>query len=129
LVGAIVASLAGTTLVWRGTPLDRMWDLNPLAYDRLRQFGRPIGIPFIVLGTVLATAAIGWWMRRRWGWRLAVAIITTQVLGDVANALLGRVVEGGIGATIAGALLYYLLRAPMRAAFEHRQSAQDHPAG
>ena len=29
---AIMASLAGTTLLWRGTALDRIWDLNPTAY-------------------------------------------------------------------------------------------------
>ena len=33
LFGAFVAFLAGTTLVWPGTVLDLMWDLNPHAYQ------------------------------------------------------------------------------------------------
>ena len=38
--GAIMASLAATTLLWRGTPLDRLWDLNPTAYNQLAPLGR-----------------------------------------------------------------------------------------
>jgi hypothetical protein len=33
--GAMMASLAGTTLVWPGTTLDRLWTLNPRAYKEL----------------------------------------------------------------------------------------------
>jgi hypothetical protein len=29
--GSITASLAATTLLWRGTALDRLWALNPIA--------------------------------------------------------------------------------------------------
>jgi hypothetical protein len=118
---AMITLLAGVSLVWRGTPLDRMWNLNPAAHAQLQPWGGPAGILFILLSAALAGAATGWWKRRKWGWRLAVGIIAVQVLGDAANALLGRVVEGVTGATIAGALLFYLTRAPMRAAFEHHE--------
>jgi len=70
-----MASLAGTTLMWRGTALDRMWALNPRAYNGLTPFGKAVGIAFILFGMILAVAAIGWFKRRLWGWRLAVAII------------------------------------------------------
>jgi len=33
--GSITASLAATTLLWRGTVLDRLWALNPIAYKQL----------------------------------------------------------------------------------------------
>ena len=49
-IGAITASLAGATLLWRGTPLDRMWVLNVRAYNQLTRLGRAIGIPFLLLG-------------------------------------------------------------------------------
>jgi len=117
VVGAMMASLAGTTLVWRGTVLDRVWTLNSLAYQRLSPHGRTIGIPFLLLGVTMAVAAHGWFKRRIWGWRLSVAIIATQVVGDLANALVGDVVRGAIGFAIAGALLIYLLRGKVRAAF------------
>jgi len=34
-----MSSLAGTTLLWWATVLDRMWVLNPTAYQQLEPFG------------------------------------------------------------------------------------------
>lgn len=33
--GALMAGLAATTLLWKGTPLDCIWGLNPTAYAQL----------------------------------------------------------------------------------------------
>ncbi len=117
LLGALMASLAGATLVWRGTPLDRMWILNPRAYQQLAPFGKAVGIPFLLLGVTLCIASTGWFKQRLWGWRLAMAIIATQVLGDVVSLFSGRGLEGGIGVAIAGVLLLYLLSGEVKAAF------------
>jgi len=115
---AAMACFAGATLIWRGTPLDRVWVLNATAYRQLAPLGRVVGILFLVLGATLAAAGMGWFKRRLWGWRLAAGIITTQVLGDLVNFLMGNFVRGGIGFAIAGALLFYLLRPQVRVAFE-----------
>jgi hypothetical protein len=112
-----MASLAGTSLVWPGSTLDRIWNLNPRAHEELAPFGRIVGIAFLLLAATLAVASLGWFNRRRWGWRLAVAIIATQVLGDVVNIYRGDLLRGGIGFLIAGALLLYLLRPRLRSAF------------
>jgi len=77
--GAVMASLAGTTLIWRGTLLDHIWVLNAPAYKQLAPFGKAVGIPFLVLSAALAGSGVGWFRRRLWGWRLAVVIIATQV--------------------------------------------------
>jgi hypothetical protein len=115
--GAIIASLAATSLLWRGTPLDRLWDLNPIAYKQLARLGGAVGILFLLLGTALTTAGIGRFRRRRWGWRLAVVIITIQVLGDLVNCVRGDLLRGGTGVIIAGALLLFLLQPKVRATF------------
>lgn len=115
--GAIMASLAAITLMWRGTSLDRLWALNPTAYKQLAPLGGTVGILFLLLGVALGGAGIGWFRRRLWGWRLAVAIIATQVLGDVINCVRGDWLRGGIGVAIAGALLLFLLRPVVKAAF------------
>jgi len=115
--GATMASLAAMTLLWRGTVLDRIWALNPTAHQRLAPLGSGVGILFLLLGATLAAAGIGWVQRRVWGWRLAVVIIAIQVLGDVINCIWGEWLRGGIGVIIASALLLFLLRPKLRAAF------------
>jgi hypothetical protein len=115
--GAVMACFAGTTLLWRGTVLDRMWMLNSAAYQQLVPFGAMAGLLFLLLGAALAVAGTGWFKRRLWGWRLAVFIIFTQVLGDLVNVLRGDAVRGAIGFTIVVGLLFYLLRPEVRAAF------------
>ena len=115
--GATMASLAGATLTWPGTSLDRMWVLNPTAHTQLATFAKPAGILFLLLAAVLALAGTGWFKHRLWGWRLAVAVIATQVLGDLVNFLRGDLWRGGVGFSIASALLLYLLRPAVRAVF------------
>jgi hypothetical protein len=122
--GASMASLAGTTLSWQGTVLDHVWTLNAPAYKQLSPLGKTIGIPFLVLSAALAAAGVGWFGRRLWGWRLAVVIIATQVLGDLVSIFMGHFVKGATGATIAAALLLYLLRPEVRGAFVARRAIE-----
>ena len=115
--GAVMAGLAAITLLWRGTPLDRLWVLNQMAYKRLVPMGRTVGILFLLLSVALAMAGIGWFRRRPWGWRLAVVIIATQVVGDLVNCVRGDLLRGGTGVIIAGALLLFLWRPKIRDSF------------
>src|ERR1700733_12539667 len=85
--GATMASLAAITLLWRGTALDGVWVLNPTAYRELTPLGGAVGILFLLLGATLVVAGVGWFRHRLWGWRLAIAIIATQVLGDFVNCV------------------------------------------
>ena len=115
--GACMSGLAGTTLVWQGTTLDRMWALNPTAYRKLAPLGGTVGPLFLLLSATMVGASLGWFKRRLWGWGLAVGIISTQVAGDSINLVRGDFVRGGMGFTIAGALLFYLLRSKVRTRF------------
>lgn len=123
--GATMAALAGTTLIWRGTVLDRIWALNPLAYKQLAPLGRTIGIPFLLLSAALAAAGTGWFLRHFWGWSLAVIIIATQVVGNLVSAVIGDFLRGGVGLILASALLYFLLRPQVRGVFVKGAHPED----
>jgi hypothetical protein len=88
-----------------------------MAYNRLVPMGRTVGILFLLLSVALAMAGIGWFRRRPWGWRLAVVIIATQVVGDLVNCVRGDSLRGGTGVIIAGALLLFLWRPKIRDSF------------
>lgn len=115
--GACMSGLAGMTLVWRGTTLDRIWALNPAAYRKLAPFGGTVGPLFLLLSATMAIASVGWFKRRFWGWGLAVGVISAQLAGDSINLARGDLVRGGAGLAIAGALLLYLLRPTVRTTF------------
>jgi len=115
--GATTAGLAATTFLRPGTILDRAWTLNPTAYRQLSPLGSKVGVLFLILSAALAVSGIGWFCRRLLGWRLAVAIIATQVLGDIANLVRGDWLRGATGVMIAGTLLLYLLSSRIRAEF------------
>jgi hypothetical protein len=89
-----------------------------------------MGVPFLLLGAALAFASFGWFQRRIWGWWLAVITFGTQVLGNLVNISMGHIFEGMLGTAIAGALLYYLLGANVRATFgkNREPTSDDRPA-
>jgi hypothetical protein len=121
--GAVMAAFAGATLIWRGTVLDRLWAFNMPAYERLAPLGAIAGPVFLLLSAALACAAVGWFKRRLWGWRLATIVILVQALGDLINLLRGDFIRGGIGLAIAGLLLFYLLRPKVRSFFDHSEGS------
>ena len=120
--GASMAALASATLIWPGTSVDHFWALNPAAYQVLAPLGRAAGVAFLLLSTVLALSAVGWFRRRRWGWQLAAGIIAAQILGGVGNAARGDLLKGAFGALAAGALLFYLTQPSVRAAFRRGEA-------
>jgi hypothetical protein len=117
IFGASMAALAGSTLAFPGTPLDKLWALNRPAYTQLAPVGRVVGPLFLTLSAALLAAAVGWFKRRLWGWRLTVGIIATQVVGDLVNFARGDLLRGGTGFVIASLLLLYLLRPKVKQSF------------
>jgi hypothetical protein len=113
-----MAAFAGTTLIWPGTTLDKLWCLNEPARLQLQPASTIVGPLFFLLTITLAIAALGWFKQRIWGWRLAVLIISTQVVGDFVNVFKGDFIRGCVGVLIAGCLLFYLVRSNIRTAFK-----------
>jgi len=119
--GATMACYAGTTLLWRGTVLDRAWELNPVGYRELTRFGTWIGIPFFVLSAAMLVAGIGWFQRRLWAWRLTVGMMAAHLIGDLVNVIRGALLEGAIGLAAVGVVLAWMLRNQVRGEFRTRE--------
>ena len=115
--GAVMAAYACVTLLWPGTALDRLWNLNVSTHVQLLLMGRAIGFLFLVLGAALLATGIGWSKRRAWGWTLGVILLATQVTGDLASAAMGEYLRGGVGVVVAGSLLFYLFRPNVKHVF------------
>jgi len=116
--GTAMATLAGITLTFPGTPLDQAWKLNPRAYQEMAPNSSLLGPGFFLLAVLLFASAVGWLKRRYWGWVLAIAIIATQIIGDFINTLRGDYLRGLTGFVIASALMLYLVHPRVRQAFQ-----------
>lgn len=114
---AVPAGLSSFTFLRPGTRLDRIWTLNPDAYEQLMPFRNIVGTVFLVLAVALFVAGVGWFLRKRWGWELAVTIVALQVGGDAMSCMRGNWLSGGFGLIIAGWLLLVLLRPKFREVF------------
>ena len=56
-----------------------------------------------------ATAAIGLWLQRRWGFWTALIVLLVNMSGDTINAVLAHDWRTLIGVPVAGAMLAYLI--------------------
>jgi uncharacterized membrane protein YccC len=126
--GCCMAALAGITLLFPRSRLNAMWKLNPIAHAQMAPLGIWVAIPMLFFSGIMLGSALGWYQRRRWGWLLAVLIISTQLFGDVANFIAGHWLEGSAGVIIAGSLLFWLLSSSVKMAFSataepHKESA------
>jgi hypothetical protein len=121
--GALMAFLAFLGLLLSGGFLEPIWRLNPDAHRALRELGVWGMLLMVAVAIACALAAIGLWIQKQWGRRLAVGILGINLLGDVLNAVVRGDLRTLIGIPIGGAMIFYLLRARTRAQFEIRSAA------
>jgi hypothetical protein len=108
--GAAMALLAATMLLFPGSILEPIWRLNPQAREALSHMGWWAVLLMAVVGAACATAALGLLRCKRWGYSMALAILSVNLLGDAANALIAHDWRTLIGLPIGGAMIFYLLK-------------------
>ena len=122
LLATVIAAVVGTSLLVPGTVLDRMWELNKLAYSVFQSFGRASGLLFLLLSLCTAYAAVGLLKgdcKARW---LAVGLFAVNGLGDVVNLVRpANRLGGAVGILIAATALFYLSRPSAAAFFDRRR--------
>ncbi len=97
--------------------MEAVWRLYPARRALLMPYRLWLGPGFLMLAIAMASASAGCFLKRPWGWWLSAMIFAINGLSDAAQILIGRVLEGGIGVTAAGAILFYLSRPNVRGAF------------
>ena len=121
--GALMALVAVLGLLLSGGFLQPIWRLNPDAHRALTELGAWGMLLMVAVAIACALAAIGLWIQAQWGRRLAVGILAINLLGDVMNAVTRGDLRTLIGIPIAGAMIFYLLRARTGAQFGVRSAA------
>jgi len=106
--GAMMCLLTIALLVFPGTKLDSLWNLNPDARVAFQSLGSWAVLLMLTVGTGCALAAIGLWYGKLWGIRLALAILFINMIGDLVNAVIRHDYRSLIGVPIAGAMIFYL---------------------
>ncbi len=105
-----MCTLTIVLLIFPGSPLDSLWALNPDARIVFQSFGKAAISLMFVVGAGCALAAIGLWRRSLWGVRVAIAILSLNIFGDLLNALVRHDYRALVGLPIGGAMIFYLAR-------------------
>lgn len=112
--GATMCTLSIGLLLFPGTTLDSLWRLNPDAHLAFQSFGKWSLLLMAIVGTGCAFAAIGLWKSALWGIRLALIILSLNIVGDLFNALVRHDYRALIGLPIGGAMIFYLIQTKKR---------------
>ncbi|HZE70913.1 MAG TPA: hypothetical protein VE135_15500 [Pyrinomonadaceae bacterium] len=107
--GAVISLIAALSLLFPGSVLEPMWKLNPRAREGFAEIG---GWAILLMGAVsiaCAMAAAGLWRGSRWGYLLALVLLAINLIGDIANVLLGTEPRAAVGIPIVIAILVFLL--------------------
>lgn len=97
-------------LAFPGGFLDPIWRLKPEARVQFQQIGNWSIALMALVGAACGLAAVGLAKGAEWGRRLAIGILTVNLIGDTLNAILCYDLITLIGLPIGGLIIWYLLR-------------------
>ena len=117
MFGALTSFTASVSLLFPNSFLKPIWRLNPRAQVAFESIGWWAIALLLAVCVACLAAAIGLWRGARWGHRVAVTMIAINLIGDIANTVLGTEPRAIIGVPIAGAILWYMLSERVRGFF------------
>ena len=107
-LGVCACVTAGALLFFPGSPLDAAWRINPRGHEGFVRMGPWAIVLLAAVSLGCSAAAIGLWRNATWGYRLAIVVLSVNLVGDAANAALGRDLRSLIGVPITVGLIAYL---------------------
>jgi uncharacterized membrane protein (UPF0136 family) len=107
--GALICLVTVLALAFPGGVLEPIWQLKPDALVQFQQMGNWSIALMAVVGAACGLAAVGLAKNAEWGGRLAIGILTVNLIGDTLNAILRHDPHTLIGLPIGGLMIWYLL--------------------
>jgi hypothetical protein len=117
LFGASMSFIASMSLLFPGSFLEPMWRLNPRAREGFTGIGVWAVVLMFIVCVACASTAVGLWRGSWWGYWLAVILLFINLLGDIANVILGTEPRAAVGIPIVVAILAYLMSRRMKRYF------------
>ncbi len=108
--GALICLVTMLALAFPGSSLEPIWRLKPEAHVEFQKIGSASIALMAVVGAACGLAAVGLARSAEWGRRLAIGILTINLVGDSLNALLRHDPKTLIGLPIGGLMILYLLK-------------------
>ena len=108
--GAVICLVTVLALAFPGGFLDPIWRLKPEARVEFQRIGAWSVALMAVVGTACGLAAVGLARSAEWGRRLAIGVLTVNLVGDSLTALFRHDPRTLIGLPIGGLLIWYLVK-------------------
>lgn len=116
--GATASFVSFVSLLFPGSFLEPLWRFNPRAQEGFNHIGYWAILLMSAVFVACASAAVGLWRGARWGYRIAVALLVINMVGDILNVALGTEPRAIIGVPIVLAILAYLGTSRVRMFFK-----------
>jgi hypothetical protein len=107
--GALICLVTMLALAFPGGFLEPIWRLKPEARVEFQKIGGWSVALMGVAGAACGLAAVGLAKNAEWGRRLAIGVLTVNLVGDSLNALLRHDARTLIGLPIGGVMILYLV--------------------
>lgn len=117
IFGAVMSFISFVSLLFPGSFLEPMWRLNPRAREGFASIGAWAVVLMFVVSVACALAAVGLWRGARWGYWLAVSLLAINMLGDIANVVMGTEPRAAVGIPITLAIIVFLMSKRVRRFF------------
>jgi hypothetical protein len=97
-------------LAFPGGILEPIWRLRPDARNDFQELGHWAIVLMAAVGAACGLAAFGLARGAEWGRRIAIAVLTVNLVGDMFNVVFRGDMRTLIGVPIAGLMIWYLTR-------------------
>jgi len=108
--GALLCIVVMLALAFPGSFSEMIWRVRPDAQIGFQEFGEWSIALMAAVGAACGLAAFGLARRAEWGRRIALCVLTVNLVGDAFNAVFRQDLRTLIGLPIGGLLIWYLTR-------------------